>query len=122
MKGSLSAAEVHKQYSEGVTAFRRQIADATLRVKFTQEADVFLRACALGVWQRDGASLTPRHVEYYNAIYTKGNPAPPFCSGSCPPPSASTPASGCPTSSPGCGPATRCPAPTWPAVLSTWSP
>ena len=29
MKGSLSAAEVHKQYSEGVTAFRRQIADAT---------------------------------------------------------------------------------------------
>ena len=55
MKGSLSAAEVHKQYSEGVTAFRRQIADATLRVKFTQEADVFLRACALGVWQRDGA-------------------------------------------------------------------
>ena len=58
MKGSLSAAEVHKQYSEGVTAFRRQIADATLRVKFTQEADVFLRACALGVWQRDGASLT----------------------------------------------------------------
>ena len=41
MKGSLSAAEVHKQYSEGVTAFRRQIADATLRVKFTQEADVF---------------------------------------------------------------------------------
>ena len=76
MKGSLSAAEVHKQYSEGVTAFRRQIADATLRVKFTQEADVFLRACALGVWQRDGASLTPRHVEYYNAIYTKGNPAP----------------------------------------------
>ena len=48
MKGSLSAAEVHKQYSEGVTAFRRQIADATLRVNFTQEADVFLRACALG--------------------------------------------------------------------------
>ena len=73
MKGSLSAAEVHKQYSEGVTAFRRQIADATLRVKFTQEADVFLRACALGVWQRDGASLTPRHVEYYNAIYTVEN-------------------------------------------------
>ena len=76
MKGSLSAAEVHKQYSDGVTAFRRQIADATLRMKFTQEADVFFRACALGVWQRDGAPVTPRHVEYYNAIYTKGNPAP----------------------------------------------
>ena len=50
MKGSLSAAEVHKQYSEGVTAFRRQIADATLRVKFTQEADVFLLPpCAGGL-------------------------------------------------------------------------
>ena len=76
MKGSLSAAQVHKQYSDGVSAFRRQIADATLRVKFTQQADIFLRACALGVWQRDGASLTPRHVEYYNAIYTKGNSVP----------------------------------------------
>ena len=76
MKGSLSAAEVHKQYSDGITAFRRQIADATLRVKFTQEVDTFMRACALGVWQRDGASPTPRYVEYYNAIYTKGNPVP----------------------------------------------
>lgn len=76
MKGSLSAAEVHKQYSDGITAFRRQISDATLRVKFTQEVDTFMRACALGVWQRDGASPTPRYVEYYNAIYTKGNPVP----------------------------------------------
>ncbi len=76
MKSSISAAQVHKQYSEGVTAFRRQITDPTLRMKFTQEADVFLRACALGVWGRDGAAITPRHVEYYNAIYTKGNPAP----------------------------------------------
>ena len=77
MKGSLSAAEVHKQYSEGVTAFRRQIADATLRVKFTQEADVFLRACALGVWQRDGASLTPRHVEYYLSLIHISEPTRP---------------------------------------------
>ncbi|WP_130869458.1 AAA family ATPase [Intestinimonas massiliensis (ex Afouda et al. 2020)] len=76
MKSSISAAEVHKQYSEGVTAFRRQIPDAALRTRFTQEADTFFRACALGVWQRDGASVTPRHVEYYNAIYTKGNQAP----------------------------------------------
>ena len=76
MKGSLSAAEVHKQYSDGVTAFRRQITDATLRIKFTQEVDIFFRACTLGVWGRDGASITPRHVEYYNAIYTKGNPVP----------------------------------------------
>ena len=76
MKSSISAAEVHKQYSEGIIAFRRQISDPALRVKFTQEADVFFRACALGVWQRDGAAITPRHVEYYNAIYTKGNPVP----------------------------------------------
>ena len=76
MKSSISAAEVHRQYSEGVSAFRRQIADPALRVKFTQQADVFFRACALGVWQRDGAAVTPRHVEYYNAIYAKGNPAP----------------------------------------------
>ena len=76
MKSSISAAEVHRQYSEGVSAFRRQIPDAALRQKFTQEADVFFRACALGVWQRDGAAITPRHVEYYNAIYVKGNPVP----------------------------------------------
>ena len=76
MKSSISAAEVHKQYSEGVAAFRRQIPDAALRTRFTQEADTFFRACALGVWQRDGAPVTPRHVEYYNAIYAKGNPVP----------------------------------------------
>ena len=76
MKGSLSAAEVHKQYSDGVSAFRRQISDAALRQQFTREVDVFMRACALGVWGRDGAAITPRHVEYYNAIYTKGNPVP----------------------------------------------
>ena len=76
MKGSISAAEVHRQYSEGVTAFRRQIADQALRARFAREADVFFRACALGVWQRDGRSPTPRYVEYYNAVYTKGNPVP----------------------------------------------
>lgn len=76
MKSSISAAEAHKQYSEGVSAFRRQITDAALRAKFNQEADTFFRACALGLWQRDGSSITPRHVEYYNAIYSKGNPVP----------------------------------------------
>ena len=76
MKSSISAGEAHRQYSEGVSAFRRQIGDPALRVKFTQQVDVFFRACALGVWQKDGTALTPRHVEYYNAIYTKGNPVP----------------------------------------------
>ncbi len=76
MKGSLSAAEVHKQYEDGVSAFRRQIGDATLRMRFSSEADAFLRSCALGVWGRDGSPVTPRHVEYYNAIYQKGNAVP----------------------------------------------
>lgn len=76
MKGSISAAEAHRQYSEGMTAFRRQIADQALRDRFAREADTFFRACALGLWQRDGASLSPRYVEFYNAIYTKGNPVP----------------------------------------------
>lgn len=76
MKGSISAAEAHRQYSEGMTAFRRQIADQALRDRFAREADTFFRGCALGLWQRDGASLSPRYVEFYNAIYTKGNPVP----------------------------------------------
>ena len=76
MKGSMTAAAVHKQYDDGVTAFRRQIGDASLRQRFAQEIDAFMRACALGVWGADGEAVSPRHVEYYNAIYTKGNPVP----------------------------------------------
>ncbi len=76
MKGSLSAAAVHKQYDEGISAFKRQIADPTLRMKFSQEVDIFMRGCALGVWSRDGEAVSTRHVEYYNAIYSKGNPVP----------------------------------------------
>ena len=33
MKGALTAAAVHKQYEEGVLAFRRQIGDAALRLR-----------------------------------------------------------------------------------------
>ena len=76
MKNAISAGEVHRQYSQGVDAFRRQIGDAALREKFGREADVFFRACALGVWQRQGGALTPLHVEYYNAVYGQGRPAP----------------------------------------------
>ena len=76
MKGTISAAEAHRQYSEAMAAFQRQIADQALRERFTREADTFFRACALGLWQRDGASVTPRYVEFYNAIYTRGNPVP----------------------------------------------
>jgi hypothetical protein len=74
--GPLSAAEVHRQYDEAVSAFRRHIGDAALRVQFGREVDAFMRKCALGVWHAEGASITPRHVEYFDAIYCKGNPVP----------------------------------------------
>lgn len=77
MKGTITPSEVHKQYSEAVTAFRKLIPDPALRLSFSRQADGYLRQCALGVWQADNASaITPRHVEFYNAIYTAGNPAP----------------------------------------------
>ena len=76
MKTILPAAEVHKQYEQGVTTFIRTVSDATLRVRLSKELDDFFRACALGVWQADGGGVTPRHVEYYNALYTRGNPVP----------------------------------------------
>jgi Holliday junction resolvasome RuvABC ATP-dependent DNA helicase subunit len=75
MKQPLSPAAVHKQYDEGMTAFRRQITDPATRVAFGRDADGFMRECACGVWQND-QNLTPLHVEYYNAIYCKGNPVP----------------------------------------------
>ena len=74
MKGTMSAASVHKQYNEVVSAFRRLIADPALRARFDGEADGYFRRCALGVWQADNASsITPRHVEFYNAIYSGKN-------------------------------------------------
>ena len=77
MKGTMSAATAHKQYAEIVTAYRKIIADPTLRVRFSQEIDVFVRSCALGVWQADNASqISPRHVEFYNAIYAPGTQPP----------------------------------------------
>lgn len=77
MKEPMSAATVHKQYNEIVTAYRKIIADPGLRVRFAREIDGFIRKCALGVWQADNASeITPKHVEYYNAIYTRGSQPP----------------------------------------------
>ncbi len=75
MKNPLSAAAVHKQYNEAMTAFRRCIPDPALRVSFGRESDGFMRRSAAGLWQRDGG-LTPLHVEYHNAIYTQGNQVP----------------------------------------------
>lgn len=75
MSQPMSPAAAHKQYDQGMTAFRRQISDPAARVAFGREADAFMRECACGVWQTD-QGLTPLHVEYYNAIYCKGNPVP----------------------------------------------
>ena len=73
---AMTTQAMHKQYSEGVTAFRQHIANPAMRQMFNAGADEFFRRCALGVWQADGESVTPRHVEWYNAIYCKGNPVP----------------------------------------------
>ena len=75
MSKPMTPAAVHKQYDEGMTAFRRQIADPAARVAFGLEADAFMRQCACGVWHHD-QGITPAHVEYYNAVYSKGNPVP----------------------------------------------
>ena len=75
--GTMIASEVHKQYSEAVTAFRKLIPDPALRMAFSRQVDGYMRQLILGVWQADNAnSITPRHVEFYNAAYTNGNPAP----------------------------------------------
>ncbi len=75
MPQPISPAAAHKQYDEAMTAFRRQLADPASRVAFGRDADAFMRECACGVWQND-QGLTPLHVEYYNAIYSRGNPVP----------------------------------------------
>lgn len=75
MAQPMTPAAIHKQYDEAMTAFRRQLADPVCRVAFGREADGFMRQCACGVWHAD-QGMTPRHVEYYNAIYSKGNPVP----------------------------------------------
>ena len=76
MAQPMTPAAVHKQYDEAMTAFRRQIREPAARVAFGRESDGFLRDCARGVWQADGKGVTPAHVEWYNALYVKGNPVP----------------------------------------------
>ncbi|MCI9155999.1 MAG: AAA family ATPase [Lawsonibacter sp.] len=77
MSAVITAAEVHKQYNEVVTAFRRLIPDPALRMAFSRQVDGYIRQYAFGVWQADSASsITPRHVEFYNAIYSNGSQAP----------------------------------------------
>ena len=75
MAQPISPASAHKQYDEAMTAFRRQVDDPAARVAFGREADGFMRRCVCGLWQHD-QGLTSHHVEYYNAMYCKGNPVP----------------------------------------------
>ena len=77
MKESVTTAAAHRQYQDSVSAFHRWIPDPPLRMAFSREADGYFRRCALGVWQADNAvGITPRHVEFYNAIYSGTGPAP----------------------------------------------
>ena len=73
----MTPSEVHKQYSEATAAFRKLIPDPALRMSFSRQVDGYMRQYALGVWQADNASsITPLHVEYYNAVWSQGNPVP----------------------------------------------
>ena len=77
MKGSMTATEAHKQYSEAVTAYRKLIPDPALRMEFSRQVDDYMRRQVLGVWQADSAAaISPRHVEFYNAIYCAGEKSP----------------------------------------------
>ena len=77
MSAAMTASEVHKQYTEITAAFRKLIPDPALRLAFSRQVDGYVRQYALGVWQADSASsISPRHVEYYNAIWSPGNPVP----------------------------------------------
>lgn len=77
MKAVMPAAEVHKQYQEMMTAFRALIPDPTLRMQVARQADPYFRQQALGVWQAGNASsISEIHVDYYNALFTPGNPRP----------------------------------------------
>ena len=74
-KKSNPAQWIGNKYQAAIRAFSRQLAEPSLRLNFTQEADPFFRRCAAGVWaQSDEVSET--HVEIYNAIRSGDNPPP----------------------------------------------
>lgn len=52
MKGTMTAGEVHKQYNEIVTAFRKLIPDPALRLTFSRQVDGYMRQYALGCGRR----------------------------------------------------------------------
>lgn len=77
MPRTITPQQAHRQYVEQLGAYRALIPDPTLRMEVARHADAYFRTQALGVWQADNASsLSPGHVEYYNAIYSPPNPSP----------------------------------------------
>lgn len=71
-QGRMDGTVLGKKYRAAIAAYRRQLADSSLRLSFEQEADAYFRRCALGVWAR-GAGVTERHVAAYNAICSGDN-------------------------------------------------
>lgn len=68
----MDASSLHKEYTELLSAFRRQLPDPGLRVAVSRDADDWARRCALAVWHAEGAPLTPGHAACWNAIYSDG--------------------------------------------------
>ena len=68
MKTSMTPAAVHKQYTEGISAFQRHISGPDVRLGVAREADEFFRRCALGVWQADGAQRILMFMKYFDKI------------------------------------------------------
>lgn len=73
MNHPLSPAAFQGQYQDTLDAFRRQMPDSMSRLLLAEGADPFFRQCALGLWRSGGRTITPTHVDYYNAICQKGN-------------------------------------------------
>lgn len=71
-QGRIDGAVIGKKYRAAIAAYRRQLADGSLRLSFEQEADAYFRRCALGVWAK-GPELTDNHVAAYNAICSGAN-------------------------------------------------
>ncbi len=66
---------VRREYQQQIALFLRTIPEGALRFQVTMAADHYFRACALCVWAR-GDGVTEAHVEAYNAIVSRGQPAP----------------------------------------------
>ena len=62
--------EFHKIYVANTDAFYR-VGSITL----SEELDKFMTSCALGLWSKAG-SITQRHVDMANQIYSRGRPRP----------------------------------------------